>query len=231
MPRILPRSSGLHAGRIYADGRRRCELPPVIGPCPISNIIGDPGDHGSSGVSWLTAVSRLTYLLAIRVRRKSYMLVRLTSAKRLMAGRVIALAYALCVLAPTLSFALPGSHAVSPCLTDANRMSGMMHFHADASTAHMHGDGNKHDHAGAHSHVDPSQDIAPTKASAVPEQSPSKGSHESGGQCCGLMCLTALPATLVEIVTPSVPTASHESGGYLEVADDGPPSLYRPPIT
>lgn len=148
-----------------------------------------------------------------------------------MAARVIALAYALCVLAPTLSFALPGSQAVSPCLTDKKHVPGMMHFHADAPTAHMHADGIQHDHALAHSHALQSHDIAPTKASAVPEQFPAKESHASGGQCCGLMCLTALPATLVEIVTPSVPTASHEIGDYLEVADDGPPSLYRPPIT
>ncbi len=147
-----------------------------------------------------------------------------------MAGRVIALAYALCVLAPTLSFALPGSHAVSPCLTNTNRVPGMMHFHADAPTTHMHGDGNKHDHAVAHSHTGPSRDIAPIRASAVPEQSPSKGSHTSGGQCCGLLCLSALPAALVEIVTPSVPPASREIDGYLEAADNGPPSLYRPPI-
>jgi hypothetical protein len=44
------------------------------------------------------------------------------------------------------------------------------------------------------------------------------------------MCLSALPAALVEIVTPSVPTASPEVEGYLEVADNGPSRLYRPPI-
>jgi hypothetical protein len=164
------------------------------------------------------------------------MFVRLTRAKRLMVGRLIALAYALCVLAPTLSFALPGSHAVSPCLTDANHVPGMMHFHADAPTAHLHADGIMHDHGMhvrgiAHSHVSPSHDIAPIQASALPDQTPSNGTHSSDAQCCGLMCLTALPTSLVEIVTPSVPTASQEIGGYLEVADNGPSRLYRPPIT
>jgi hypothetical protein len=168
------------------------------------------------------------------------MFVRLTRAKRLMAGRVIALVYAFCVLAPTLSFALPGSQAESPCLTDTNHVPGMMHFHADAPATHLHADGIMHDHgmqaqAIAHphtspSHDSPSHDLAPIKASALPDQAPPKGTHSSSAQCCGLMCLTALPAALLEIVTPSVPTLSQEIDGYLEVADNGPSRLYRPPI-
>ena len=158
------------------------------------------------------------------------MFVRLTRAKRLRAGRIIALVYMLCILAPTLSFALPGSQAVSPCLTDANHVPGMMHVHAEAPAAHLHADGHVHDHAMAHSHASPADGIAPIKTSVAPEQSPSKGLHSSDGQCCGLMCLSALPATLVEIVTPSVPTASQEVEGYLEVADKGPSRHYRPPI-
>ena len=158
------------------------------------------------------------------------MFVQLTRAKRLMAGRLVVLVYALCILAPTLSFALPGSHAVSPCLSDANHVPGMMHLHANAPAAHVHGDGTKHDHTVTHSDASPSHDLASIKASVVPEQAPSKGAHASDAQCCGLMCLTALPAMLVEIVTPSVPTASQEVEGYLEVAGNGPSRHYRPPI-
>ena len=153
------------------------------------------------------------------------MFVRLTRAKRLMAGRLVVLVYTLCILAPTLSFALPGSHAISPCLTDAKHVPGMMHLHANAPAAHVHGNGTKHDHAVAPSHASPSH-----KALAVREQTPSKGSHSSDGQCCGLMCLSAMPATLVEILTPSVQTASQEAVGYLEVASKGPCRHYRPPI-
>jgi hypothetical protein len=158
------------------------------------------------------------------------MFVRLTRARRLRAGRLVALVYMLCVLAPTLSFALPGSHAVSPCLTDADHVPGMMHVHAEAPPAHLRTDGHLPDPALAHSHASSLDGVALIKASAIPEQTPSKGSHSSDGQCCGLMCLSALPAALVEIVTPSVPTASPEVEGYLEVADNGPSRLYRPPI-
>ena len=146
------------------------------------------------------------------------MLVRLRRAKRLRAGRLVALVYLLCVLAPTLSFALPGSKAVSPCLAVAEHVPGMMHVHA---ASHVDTDEHMHDHAMAHPSVQ-----APT----VPEQMPSKGSHSSDGKCCGLMCLSALPATLVEIVRPSVPRTSSRVDGYREVADSGPSERYRPPI-
>ena len=158
---------------------------------------------------------------------KGSMLVRLTRARRLWAVRFAVLVYALCVLAPTLSFALPGSQAVSPCLTDANHVPGMVHVHAQAPSAHLHASGTMHDHAAVHSHAAPSHDAAAIKAAT--EQTPAKG-HASAGECCGLMCLTALPATLVEIVTPCVPTSAQAIETYREVADNGPSRLYRPPI-
>jgi hypothetical protein len=157
------------------------------------------------------------------------MFVRLTRARRLWAVRLAVLVYALCILAPTLSFALPGSHAVSPCLTDANHTPGMVHVHAQAPAAHLHANGTMHDHAAAHSHARPSHDAATIKAAVSPEQIPAKG-HASGGECCGLMCLTALPTTLIEIVTPCVPTAAPGIEGHREVADNGPSRRYRPPI-
>jgi hypothetical protein len=159
------------------------------------------------------------------------MFVRLTKAGRLRAGLLVALVYMLCILAPTLSFALPGSLAVSPCLTDADHVPGMMHVHAEVQLAHLHADGHMHDHATAHSHASPSDGVAPIKASAVPEQIPSKGSHSSDGQCCGLMCVTALPATLIDVVKPSAPTALCEVEGCRKVTDNAPPRLYRPPIS
>ena len=154
------------------------------------------------------------------------MLVRLTRARRLWAVRLAVLVYALCILAPTLSFALPGSHAVSPCLTDASHVPGMVHVHAEAPAAHLHANGTMH--AAAHSHAGPSHDTAAIKA-AGSEQTPAKG-HPSAGECCGLMCLSALPVTLAEIVTPCVPTSAQAIETYREVADNGPALLYRPPI-
>ena len=48
--------------------------------------------------------------------------------KRVRAGWIVALIYLLCVLAPTLSFAMPGSRAVTPCLTEAAHGPGVQAF-------------------------------------------------------------------------------------------------------
>jgi hypothetical protein len=155
------------------------------------------------------------------------MLVRLSRAKRLRAGRLVALVYLLCVLAPTLSFALPGSRAVSPCLAGAEHVPGMTQIHA---ASHVDTGEPMRDHAMAHSHVGTPDHAASVQARIVPVQPRVKGSHLFDGKCCGLMCLSALPATPVEVVTPSVPRASTELDRCREVTESGPSERYRPPI-
>jgi len=159
------------------------------------------------------------------------MLTSPTRLKRVRAGWIVALIYLLCVLAPTISFAMPGSKAVAPCLTDASHVPGMVHLHKEASTQHIHKDGHGHDHSGAHSHARTDGDhrsmSMASNANSVPEKAP----HSSDGQCCRLMCVTALPAKLVNIVKPSVPTALCEVEGCRKVTDNAPPRLYRPPIS
>src|ERR1700730_10762131 len=112
------------------------------------------------------------------------MFVRLTTARRWRAGWLLAFVYLLCVLAPTISFALPGSQAVAPCLTDEIHVPGMVHVHDEMPTQAVHNDGHMHDHFGGHSHANFEGDhpsIA-TNAKPAPEKSP----HSSDGQCCGL---------------------------------------------
>jgi hypothetical protein len=159
------------------------------------------------------------------------MLMSLTRLKRVRAGWIVALIYLLCVLAPTISFALPGSLAVAPCLTDASHAPGMVHLHSKMLTQHVHEDGRAHDHSGAHSHVRTDGDHRSTSMALNAKSVPEKAPHSSDGQCCGLMCVTALPATLVNIVKPSAPTALCEVEGYRKVTDNAPPRLYRPPIS
>lgn len=137
------------------------------------------------------------------------------------------MAYLLCVLAPTISYALPGVHAPARCLTDQNHVPGMVHVHSEAQ--HVHQDGHIHVQAAAQSNSagdDHSTSVA-SDAKSVPEKAP----HSTGGQCCGLMCVTAIPATVVDVVKPSAPTALCEVEGYRNVADNAPRRLYRPPIS
>jgi hypothetical protein len=160
------------------------------------------------------------------------MLTSLTRLKRLRAGWIVALVYLLCVLAPTLAFALPGSRAVTPCLTEAAHGSGIVHLHTDAPIQHVRVDGHEHDHdqASVHSHAsfgDLNRLMMAINAKSVPEKAP----RSSDGQCCGLTCVSALPVTLIDIVKPSAPTAFCEVEGYRKVTDNAPPRLYRPPIS
>jgi hypothetical protein len=100
----------------------------------------------------------------------------------------------------------------------------------DVPAQHVHKDGQIHDHSGAYSHANSGDDrsiSATLNGRSVPEKAP----HLSDGQCCGLTCVTALPAALIDIVKPSAPTARCEVEGYRKVADNAPPRHYRPPIS
>ncbi len=159
------------------------------------------------------------------------MLTGLTRLKRLRAGWIVALLYLLCVLAPTMSFALPGSHAVAPCLIDASHVPGTVHVHTEAPTQHVHNNGHMHDHAAALSHANSGGDQRSTSIALNGKRASEKAPHSSDGQCCGLMCVTALPAPLIDIVKPSAPPALCEVEGYRKATDNAPPRLYRPPIS
>ena len=160
------------------------------------------------------------------------MLSRLTKTGRLRAGWCIALAYLFCVLAPTISFALPGEHSFAICLTDEDHVPGMVHLH-DAPSEHIHGDGHSHHHHHSDGRLQANFDDEHHSMSMAPDDksTPQQAPHSSDGQCCGLMSVSALPATLIDIVTPSVPTAICEAEGYRKVTDNAPPRLYRPPIS
>jgi hypothetical protein len=156
------------------------------------------------------------------------MLTSLTRLKRLRAGWIVALIYLLCVLAPTISFALPGSHAITPCLTEAAHGPGIVHLHTDAPIQHARIDGHVHDHGKVHSHAssgDLNRSVS-IAAKPVPEKAP----HSFDGKCCGLTYVSALPVTLIDIVKPSAPTALCAIEGDRKVTDNAPPRLYRPPI-
>lgn len=159
------------------------------------------------------------------------MLTSLTRLKRVRAGWIVALIYLLCVLAPTISYALPGKHAVAPCLADENHVPGVVHVHSEMPTQHVHKDGHVHEHPGAYSHASTDGDYGSTSMAPNAPSVPEKAPHSSDGQCCGLMCVTALPATVIDIVKPSAPTALCEVEGCRKVTDNAPPRLYRPPIS
>ena len=156
---------------------------------------------------------------------------RLSRTKRLRAGWFVSLVYLLCVLAPTISFALPGSHAVAPCLTEASHVPGVVHVHKEAPTQHIHKDGHGHDHSGAHLQANSDGDRRSMSLSLNGKPVPEKARHSSNGQCCGLTCVTALPVTLIDIMKPSAPKVLCEVERCRTVTDNAPSRHYRPPIS
>lgn len=147
------------------------------------------------------------------------------------AGWLVALAYLSCVLTPTITFALPGGHATPYCLTDEDHVPGVVHVHNEGIVPHVHKDGHVHDHSGVKTHVHAAGDHHAKSIALNDGSAPAKAPHSSDGQCCGLMCVTALPATLVDVAKPSVPKAVREAERYRRLTDNAPPQRYRPPIS
>jgi hypothetical protein len=103
--------------------------------------------------------------------------------------------------------------------------------HTDAPIQHVRKDAHRHDHSDRYSHAGSDGDHHSASMALNAKPVPEKAPHSSDGQCCGLMCVTALPAMLIDIVKPSAPVALCEVEGYLKVTDNAPPRLYRPPIS
>jgi hypothetical protein len=129
-------------------------------------------------------------------------------AYRSRAARLLVALYALCVLAPAGALAVGDAAYAAHCLTHEHHGVGHVHEPADvAGQVHVHQDGTSHEHS--------PDDNARGKASS---------------ECCGLFCLTALPAPMADLATlPSF------AGSLVVTADDragrGTDILYRPPIS
>jgi hypothetical protein len=154
------------------------------------------------------------------------MLRRLTKTRRLMAGRLLALTYLFCVLAPAMSFAFADGARAAPCLTKDEHGGNIVHVHGGVAK-HVHEDGLTHHHSLSAAAPDGEQLAGPAADS---DSLPLDHHKSSGGQCCGMACVNALPATVVELVRPIAPRSICHFTEYRAVDDNGPPQLYRPPI-
>lgn len=139
------------------------------------------------------------------------MLIRLTKACRWRAAAVVAVLYAVCVLAPTAVMAFGDSARAAHCLTENHHAIGKQSHHlvgnaAAVDEAHVHDSGLAHKHS-------------------KPDGAGHKGNN---GDCCGLMCLFAMPGTVAvdtEFGRPEAPLAAVKpSLGGVE-----PGLLFKPP--
>ena len=153
----------------------------------------------------------------------------LTRSRRSIAGRLLALVYLFCVLAPAMSFAFADGARAAPCLIEDEHGIGIVHVHehaADAASPHLHNDGHSHAHAKSIVASDDDRDAAGFRAASVPADH----HKSSNGQCCGMVCVNALPAKLDELARPVAPRSICLAANYRALADDAPPRHYRPPI-
>ncbi len=148
------------------------------------------------------------------------MLVRVTRSMRMRAGRLIALAYLFCVLAPAA--ALAWGHGPVTYLGDevaqAGRAPGQHELVADPLNA---GDA-MHDHAAMYAH----HHVAPQEIPAAHHH----GGKGTPGPCCAMMCATALPAALPDVATPVLPSSTCGPEIAAVLRSEAPPLHYRPPI-
>ena len=146
------------------------------------------------------------------------MLLRLTRSMRIRVGRIIALAYLFCVLAPAAALACGNGPA--PCLDDV-LLAGPVPAHHQMPTSHLHGDAS-HEHAGTHAHHQTAAQDAP-----APHHHGGKGTV---GACCAMMCVSALPADLPSVATPLLPVSACAPELVASLHSAAPPVHYRPPI-
>ena len=141
----------------------------------------------------------------------SGMLVRLTKACRWRAAAVVAVLYAICVLAPTAVMAFGDGSRAAHCLTENHHSIGKQSDRLIGQTIIV-SSVDAHDNGVAHGHSNP-------------DKTSPKG---DSGDCCGLMCLFAMSSTEAvdtDFVRPLAPLAAVKPslGGVV------PGLLFKPP--
>jgi hypothetical protein len=142
----------------------------------------------------------------------------LTKATRWRMAATFALAYTLCVFAPPLALAFAQSADVLHCLT-------VRHEHrSPVAAADVVGAPRSYE---AHAHHDAAghQDHGSHDADGPPA-----GGMDAASDCCGFLCLSAIPAGPVPCVGPQERMLTTEVLGGQSIAGRGPDRIDRPPI-
>jgi hypothetical protein len=161
-------------------------------------------------------------------RKVIWVLARL-SRKRYCAGRIVALAYLLCVLAPSVAFAFGNAHLSEHCLFDDGFPAAPSHRADGASNeADVHSLNHQHaiNHGGAAHHHHDSIQMADQS-----EPAPHDSHHVAlDQQCCGMLCIAAMPVAVTEVATPSTLQGFLAPETERSLVESLPSQRYRPPI-
>ena len=147
------------------------------------------------------------------------MLMRLTSGFRVKAARVLVALYAICLVVPVAGFVLADS-ALAHCLT--------------SSAPVQHVSEAVHDHHAMHAGMTHAGDDHHASAGTAAATDDHAGTDHTGGKstppCCGVMCVSAIPASPFELSPRAVAHAAVLAVSDAGISGEAPDSLYRPPI-
>lgn len=149
------------------------------------------------------------------------MLTQLTRVMRVKAARILVALYAFCLVAPvSLAFA---DSALTHCLTSPAQVQHVGHAHGEAAHVHQ-----------GMTHADHDRQ-APANTESADAMHDHAGMTDSGGKstappCCGVMCISALPASMFELTPRTMTHASVVASSDAGISGEAPDLLYRPPI-
>jgi hypothetical protein len=154
---------------------------------------------------------------------------RLTQGLRWRWARALAAMYLFCVLAPGAAYAF-GDGVAARCALAGLHQAAMSQSPDHGMHAHHHGDVastySAHDHGAMHAKADSSA-FAPYVHASDP---PSHHSDKADKMCCGLACLSALPAVFAAVSPPEFAAAAELPLLVQALAALTPARLYKPPI-
>lgn len=160
------------------------------------------------------------------------MLTRLSRSERYRAGWIAALSYLFCVLAPSFAFAFGNAHLSEHCLFDDSPVAGPT-YQPDVASNDASADSSDRQpashHADALHHHRGSMQMADESTPATPHHNHHHTTLDQ--QCCGMLCIAAMPVALTEVAMPSAPRAFLMPEARRHLIESGPAQLYRPPIS
>lgn len=164
------------------------------------------------------------------------MSLRLTRPMRVLAGRMIVLAYLFCVLSPGIALAF--GDGPEPCLDEVVVPLVAMHheFARHEMMAQMQADGARQHHAGMHVDGMPSNMMhidGTHMHHLMHDGTAPSGHHDHGktqGACCAALCVVGIAGDLPTLSAPTQFAAGRVYSGDQSLVGRAPPLLYRPPI-
>lgn len=135
---------------------------------------------------------------------------RFTRTRRSRAAVTLALAYVLCVLVPSIALAFSGSWAAAHLSIGHHH--GAVAIHVDGAKPSLDGGGAAHRHG---THDDPTGTGA--------------DGHDETAVCCVYFCVSAVPATEMQDVTPVLGMSAALASVDRGIAGRGPGGIERPP--